>query len=144
LRQLKQLEILKLVVQREEQLRLSDEYQQQFKEIEGRLDIDWIDIVEQDIQVRVIKEFMGEFLPDCILKEALFTLRSASTIYPEEPIFQNVHYVKFNRARLGSFRKGDSLKDVSPLWITPQHSTTLFDKLSTNSKPTILFASSLT
>ena len=52
-------DVLKDLLIREEKLRLCQETQQLLSSIEGRNDIDWIDVIA-DLQTNLIKEAIGE------------------------------------------------------------------------------------
>jgi hypothetical protein len=51
--------VLKDLLIKEEQMRLSQQTQQLLSKIEGRKDIDWMDIIS-DLQTKLIRETLGE------------------------------------------------------------------------------------
>lgn len=87
------------MLERENELRLSDEYQRLYEKVEKGWDMDWLDVTHQ-LQIRVIKEFNIDDLDD-----GLYQLRTATQKYPE---FSDIPlYVKYNRSRIGDLNVGD-------------------------------------
>lgn len=119
---------------RENQLRLSPEYQQQYCQAEqsSASPSSWLDVTDQ-LQRQVIREFqLGEEMDD-----ALLCLRCATQLYPELrgiPL-----YVRYNRARAGDLNTGDLAPDVPVVNMDGQEGQ-LFNGLT--EKPTVLIAGS--
>lgn len=104
-RTLPSLETLKAMVLRENQLRLSEEWQERFAAAERSPDRDWLDCVE-DLQLQVVREFG---MPD----SSVASLRHARSIHPSERFFLEVPIcARYNRARNGPLRVGSEILDV--------------------------------
>lgn len=87
------------MVQRENELRVSDVWQLRFRGAEERQDTDWMECAAA-LQVEVVREF--GFGPD-----AANILRSAASLFPKDPFFKEVPlYVRYNRSRNGSMCEG--------------------------------------
>lgn len=103
------LEDLKNMVFRENELRLSSEWQACFEAAERSPNTDWLECVEK-LQHQVAREF-GYGL------EAVRTLRTAATLYPQDAFFRDVPlYVRYNRARDGSLAESCLVPDLDLLW----------------------------
>jgi len=127
-------EILKKMLIRENELRLSSEVQARYENAEKSECIDWLKVTEE-VQKQVIEEF--GYLNS--LENALYCLRSAAVLYPDDPEFKEIPlYVKYNRARDGSLKEGDRAPNTSPVALDGT-SCELLDK----SKPTVLIAGSI-
>lgn len=118
---------------RENELRLSDEYQRKFCEAEKTSLSSWLDITDE-LQRQVIREFnLDEEMDD-----ALLCLRGATQIYPD---LKNIPlYVRYNRARDGDLNIGDTAPNVPVVQLDGQESQ-LFDGSETSS-PTVLISGS--
>lgn len=102
------LESLRQMVLRENQLRLSDEWQQRFAAAELSHDTDWLECVVE-LQLQVLQEFGYR-------AKVAEVLRNAARRYPDEPFFRKVPLqVRFNRARNGSLAEGCRIPDVQLL-----------------------------
>lgn len=119
---------------RENELRLSEEFQKLYEEAEkdSNSERSWLDVTEE-LQRRVITEFQLDEQMD----EALLCLRCSTEIFPELksiPI-----YVRFNRARDGDLKVGDFIPNVDLVKINGEK-TNLFENL--DEKPTLLISGS--
>lgn len=102
------IETLKKMVARENDLRTCPETQAKMHAAEGRGETDWMQVA-QDVQEQVVKEFGYGHMVD----EAVHVLRTARNWYPDEPFFKEVPlYVKYNRARNGPLHEGSLAPDV--------------------------------
>ncbi|CAF4019058.1 unnamed protein product, partial [Rotaria sp. Silwood1] len=63
-------DVLKDLLIKEEQLRLSPETQQLLSSIEDRKDIDWMDVIA-DLQTKLIKETIGDDATDDEIQHGL-------------------------------------------------------------------------
>ena len=117
---------------RENELRLSDEYQQRFCEAEKSSFPSWLDVTDE-LQRRVIREFnLDEEMDD-----ALLCLRCATQMYPD---LKNIPlYIRYNRAREGDLQLGDVVPDV-PVVQLDGHESQLLDGLKDSS--TVLISGS--
>lgn len=101
-------EVLKKLVLRENELRVSHEWQERFAAAERRADTDWLECVAE-LQLQVVREFG-------LQDDTVNLLRRASQLYPSEPFFQEVPlYVRYNRARNGEMGEGEDVPDVEVL-----------------------------
>lgn len=121
------------MLQRENELRLSDEYQTRFREAEETSSSSWLDVVNE-LQEQVVREFHL----DDEMDNALLCLRCATQIYPE--LKDIPLYTKFNRARDGDLQVGDSAPNVPVVQLDGQESQ-LFDGLPPTA-PTVLISGS--
>lgn len=88
-------ETLKSMLQRENELRLCDDVQEQYRVSECPTK------VTEAVQRRVVEEFGYK---------DLHILRSAISLYKDDPeISQIPHYVRFNRSRQGNLKVGDKI-----------------------------------
>lgn len=102
------IETLKKMVTRENELRTCPETQDKMHEAEGRGETDWMQVA-QGVQEQVAREFGYGHMVD----EAVHILRTARNWYPDEPFFKEVPlYVKYNRARNGPLHEGSLAPDV--------------------------------
>jgi len=93
------------MVRRENELRLSREWQERFAAAERSPDRDWLDCVAE-LQQQVMREFGWP-------ASAVKFLQTACSIYPDEPFFKEEPlYVKYNRARNGPLSVGSKTPDV--------------------------------
>ncbi|CAF3755235.1 unnamed protein product [Rotaria magnacalcarata] len=117
--------LLKRMLIRENELRLSNEYQKRYCEAEQSSSSSWLDITDE-LQRQVIREFNLEDE----MHEALLCLRCATQIYPD---LQSIPlYVKYNRARDGDLRIGDIVPNVPVVQLDGQDSQ-LFEGLKPSS-----------
>jgi len=117
---------------RENELRLSDEYQKQYSEAEKTSFSSWLDVTDQ-LQRQIIREFNL----DEEMEDALLCLRCATQIYPD--LKDIPLYVKYNRARDGDLQIGDIVPDVPIVQLNGQENQ-LFDGLKSSS--TVLISGS--
>jgi hypothetical protein len=117
---------------RENELRLSDEYQKRYSEAEQTSTSSWLDVTDE-LQRQIIREFnLDEDIDD-----ALLCLRCATQIYPD---LQNIPlYVQYNRARDGDLQVGDIAPNVPVVQLDGQENQ-LFDGLKSSS--TVLISGS--
>lgn len=87
------------MARRENELRLSAEWQARFQDAERSPDTDWLECVAC-LQNQVAREFgFGQ--------RAVEMLRTATSLYPEESFFQTVPLqVRYNRSRNGDLAEG--------------------------------------
>ena len=126
--------LLKRMLVRENELRLSDEYQQRYREAESTSSdsTSWLEVTDE-LQRAVVREFNL----DDDMEDALLCLRCATQIYPDLkgiPL-----YVLFNRAREGDLQVGDAAPDVPVVQLDGEEGR-LFDGLP--STPTVLISGS--
>jgi len=98
-------EILKKMLQRENEIRLSDEIQMQYEEMDMMDDEKYVEITDQ-VQKKVLNEFGfegNEKERECY--------RTALEMYPQqkEELKQLVFYYKYNRSRDGELKVGDTV-----------------------------------
>lgn len=117
---------------RENELRLSSEYQQRYAEAEKSSSSSWLDITDE-LQRQVIQEFQLDEEMD----DALFSLRSATQIYPD--LKDIPLYVRYNRARDGDLQSGQLAPNVPIVQLNGEEGQ-LFDGLK--SSPTVLISGS--
>jgi len=99
---------LKRVLRREEQLRMCDAQQDLFAQVEGRFDMDWIDLADT-LQRNVVAEFGDGGDPDLALR----LLRTAAKRFPDDHEMAAISvYRRHNKARRGDLRVGDVMPDV--------------------------------
>ncbi|CAF1332586.1 unnamed protein product, partial [Adineta steineri] len=121
--------LLKLMLIRENELRISDEYQKRFHEAEQTSSsTSWLDVADE-LQREVIREFHL----DEEMNDALLCLRCATQIYPD--LKDIPLYTKYNRARDGDLQVGDIAPNVPVIHLDEQENQ-LFDGLK--SSPTVL------
>ena len=106
---------------RENELRLSDEYQKQFSEAEQSSSSSWLDVVNE-LQKQVIREFHLDEEMDA----ALLCLRCATQIYPD--LKEIPLYTKYNRAIDGNLQLGDIMPNIPIVQLDGQEGQ-LFDGL---------------
>ncbi|CAF3828630.1 unnamed protein product, partial [Rotaria sp. Silwood1] len=107
-------DVLKDLLIKEEQLRLSPETQQLLSSIEDRKDIDWMDVIA-DLQTKLIKETIGDDATDDEIQHGLRILRSAHQLYDNDEFHSLSLYVRHNRAQKGNFHIGDQPIDIELL-----------------------------
>lgn len=124
--------LLKRMLIRENELRLSDEYQQRYADAEQSSSTSWLNVTDQ-LQRQVIREFnLDEEMDD-----ALLCLRCATQIYSD--LKDIPLYVKYNRARDGDLQIGDSVPNVPVINLDGEEKQ-LFDELKSSS--TVLISGS--
>jgi len=117
---------------RENELRLSDEYQKRYSDAEKTSFSSWLDVTDE-LQRQIIREFNL----DEEMEDALLCLRCATQIYPD--LKDIPLYVKYNRARDGDLQIGDIVPDVPIVQLNGQENQ-LFDGLKSSS--TVLISGS--
>jgi hypothetical protein len=117
---------------RENELRLSDEYQQRYNEAEKTSLTSWLDVTDE-LQRQIIREFHL----DEEMEDALLCLRCATQIYPD--LKDIPLYVRYNRARDGDLQLGDIAPNFQVVQLDGQE-TQLFDGLKSSS--TVLISGS--
>ncbi|UJR26446.1 hypothetical protein I4U23_007776 [Adineta vaga] len=125
--------LLKRMLIRENELRLSDEYQKRFSEAEQSSSSSWLNVVNE-LQEQVVREFHL----DDEMDNAILCLRCATQIYPD--LKDIPLYTKYNRARDGDLQVGDVAPDVPIIQLDGQEGQ-LFDGLKSSS-PTVLISGS--
>jgi hypothetical protein len=117
---------------RENELRLSDEYQKRYTEAEKSSSSSWLDVTDE-LQRQIIREFnLDEEMDD-----ALLCLRCATQTYPD--LKDIPLYVRYNRAREGDLQVGDVAPNVPVIQLDEKESQ-LFDGLKSSS--TVLISGS--
>lgn len=96
-------EFVQRMIDREVELRKSNEYLSKMTQTEDEGRKDWMNIVEE-LQEQVVKEFGFENI-----KYGLHILRTATQVYDLERI---PFYVKFNRAKKGHLKIGDNAPNI--------------------------------
>lgn len=92
------------MLRRENQLRLSKEYQEMYDDVDLRIS----EIIEDTIQRQVLKEFNFEDTP-----ENLHRYRATNGLFLNDPEIRNtVVYMKYDRANAGPLQVGDVCPDV--------------------------------
>jgi hypothetical protein len=133
----------KLMLIDEDTLRRSAIVQNLMEEAEQSVDSEWMEIAEE-VQRQVVIAHIGT-TSEAAVEKALLHLRYASQENPDI-----AHYVKFNRARKGTFQVGDvapnlSLLDATtgkPMNLLGQDTTGAVQPVQCNSKPTVIIAGS--
>eukprot|EP01121_Diplochlamys_sp_Union-15-3_P021666 TRINITY_DN8891_c0_g1_i2.p1 TRINITY_DN8891_c0_g1~~TRINITY_DN8891_c0_g1_i2.p1 ORF type:complete len:366 (+),score=40.92 TRINITY_DN8891_c0_g1_i2:98-1195(+) len=96
-------EVMKQILKREDELRLSAEVQALFSD-PGNDTVHVAAIVQE----RVAKEFGFQNV-----EEAVSIIRSVPALYPDHPELHRIpHYQKYNRSKRGSLNVGDTIPDV--------------------------------
>jgi len=117
---------------RENELRLSNEYQKRYSEAENTSSSSWLHVTDE-LQRQIIREFNLDEEMD----EALSCLRCATQIYPD--LKQIPLYTRYNRARDGDLQVGDIAPNVPVIQLDGQEGQ-LFDGLKSSS--TVLISGS--
>jgi hypothetical protein len=88
------------MVTKEREIRLAPETQVKYHEAESSGATDWMEHTAL-MQEQLCRDF--GFTSESDLKNALYNLRMAAHIYPEDPEFREIQiYVKYNRATMGN------------------------------------------
>lgn len=112
---------LMALVKRASALRLSEEFQLELDQY--RDDGAKVFQTTENAQLKALREF--GFYGDKNEALGLRLLRSAATLYPNEPQIKDTFYVKYNRSEEGSLQAGDICPDV-PMINEKGEKTTLF------------------
>jgi len=133
---------IKAILKRENELRLSPEVQNLFREASSKPD-GWIGVVE-DLQRRIAHEFgLSE-------KVGLAVMRGAEELLPGDLEVKEISlYRKYNRWKDGSLQVGDAPPNVAlyHIWKESVHEpvlTNLHAALLSGQRPLVLFAGSYT
>lgn len=118
------------MLEREDELRRSEQTQLAFEEAEASASTEWMDVVER-LQEQVVSEFA------CYPPVNVNELRAAALRHPEV-----CFWIRHNRARCGSLRVGDAAPDVRCLRAVDGSATTLFNGCG-GDQPTVVVAGSL-
>ena len=153
--------VLRNLLIKEEQIRLSPETQQLLASIEDRKDIDWMDIIAH-LQTQLIRDELGQDATDEEIQHGLrYTfhyyiysshhllmfycriLRSAHHLYSDDQQFHSLSlYVRHNRAQKGHLNIGDQAVDIQLLTINSEYVSLLSHCHS--SRPLLIIAGSYT
>jgi len=134
--------VLKDLLMKEEQMRLSEQTQQLLSSIEDRTDIDWMDVIAE-LQTKLIKEAIGDDATDNEIQHGLSILRSAHQLYSNDDEFHNLSlYIRHNRARQGNLNIGDQAIDIQLLNMNGQF-VSLLSYIHPN-RPLLIIAGSYT
>lgn len=127
---------IKNMLRKENELRLSAEYQQKFREAEESGTYDWMNIVEK-LQYNLVKEYgFIDWQTDVVLN----ILRRAQYLFPNDQDFKTIPlYVKYNRAGDSKLNEGDTVPDIK---IYDSDLVQTF--LTTNMKPLVVLTGSYT
>ncbi|CAF0719577.1 unnamed protein product [Rotaria sp. Silwood1] len=118
--------LLKRMLIRENELRLSDEYQKRYCEAEKiSSSSSWLNVTDE-----LQRQIIHEFNLDDEMDDALLCLRCATQIYPD--LKHIPLYVQYNRARDGDLKIGDIAPNVPVVQLNGQQ-TQLFDGLKSSS-----------
>jgi len=99
------------MLRKENQIRLSADFQALLASIEDRKDIDWLDMVEE-MQRNLVQEF-GFSGSEENINTGLSFLRSAVSLFPEDEEVRTIPlYVKYNRARNCDVKVGSLAPNV--------------------------------
>lgn len=130
---------LELMVQEEERIRMSKEYQEQCTKVKDIVN-GWLD-VSANVQKEVAKKF--GFIDEVSNNIAINMLRRARYLYPDNEIFKNVPvYVRENKANQGKFNIGDQIENINLFDI--QENQINFESILQPNKLNLVLVSSLT
>lgn len=118
---------------RENELRLSEEYQKRYFEAEKSSSSSWLDVTDE-LQRQVIREFNL----DEEMNDALLCLRCATQIYPD--LKSIPLYVQYNRARDGDLQIGDVAPNIPVVELDGKESQ-LFNGLDPSSSTVLISGS---
>jgi hypothetical protein len=125
------------MLRRENELRLSEETQEKYAAAEASTDTDWLAVTEA-LQKQVVMEFGY----DDSMEDALYCLRCASQLYPNDPAMKEIPlYVKYNRARDGQLKEGDEAPNTVAVDLNGT-SCKLLDCVADTNKPLVVVAGS--
>eukprot|EP01113_Clastostelium_recurvatum_P047706 TRINITY_DN8556_c0_g1_i2.p1 TRINITY_DN8556_c0_g1~~TRINITY_DN8556_c0_g1_i2.p1 ORF type:complete len:165 (-),score=36.38 TRINITY_DN8556_c0_g1_i2:609-1103(-) len=125
---------MRLMLVRENELRLSPAIQARYEAAEREPELSWMNITE-DLQKQVLREFNvtksatrddgGNDEEEEDVEWGLYNLRGASFLYPDEPDFKTIPlYVKYNRCRQGDLHVGMRVPHIPLVKVTPSGATT--------------------
>jgi hypothetical protein len=120
--------VLKAMLSRENEIRLTETIQNLYDSC-ALTDSEKYTEVTTNLQKQVLREF--GFVDD---EQGLTMLRSALTMYPDDPELKNlVYYHKYNRSKQGDLKVGDKI-DLSTIQLVNTAGTT-FTELSSHAQP---------
>jgi len=129
------------MLHKENETRLSADFQALLSSIEDSKDVDWLDMVEV-MQRNLVQEF-GFSGSEENIKTGLSLLRSAVSLFPNDEDVRTIPlYVKYNRARHCSIQVGMQAPDV-PL-STMDDSLTSLRTLVKPARPLVVVGGSFT
>jgi len=132
-----ELEILKKMLKRENEIRLTEEIQMKYDAC-AMSDENQYTKITDGLQRQVLNEFGFD-----MNKKELKRYRSALSMYPEEKELKElVYYYKFNRSRDGELQVGDTLPLTSLTLSSLTHTPVTLP--STSTLPLVLVAGSIT
>jgi len=115
-------EVLKGMLIRENETRLSSEMQMKYREAEDSSTTDWMSITIA-MQRKLVQDQLHLAADDeQKISEALYALRTAHLAYPEEAEFRTIPlYIKYNITRFGVLAAGDAAPnpEMLPVVTTP-------------------------
>lgn len=132
-------EQLENMIEEEEKIRLSKEYIDACTEVKN-IPNGWLKVTSK-MQEDLVKRYGFDDQISCDV--ACNYLRRASYIYPDNPNFKKVLYVKNNKASEGKLRVGDYAPNAH-LFTLDKDETNLHNLLNMNDKTNIIFGSSAT
>lgn len=95
------------MLKRENDLRLSEEYQSMYDDVNLRIS----EVIEDTIQKRVLREF--NFKDD---EETLHRYRTTNGLFLNDPEIRDaVVYMKYDRSNVGALREGDPCPDITAI-----------------------------
>jgi hypothetical protein len=118
-------DMLKDMLRRENELRLSEETQQKYREAERKSETDWMEVTIE-LQRQVVREFG---IKD--IDRGVHAIQSAYSRYgaEDEDFFNIPLYVRYNRARQGDLKEGGPAHNTPKLFHMddPTKTSNLFD-----------------
>jgi hypothetical protein len=134
-------ELLKNMLRRENELRLSEETQKKYMEAEKKSETDWMEVTIE-LQRQVVREFG---IKD--IDRGVHAIQSAFSRYGHEDkdFFEIPLYVRLNRARQGDLNEGEPAHDIPKLFHVdnPSKTCNLFDFMNPG-RPLVVIAGSYT
>jgi len=127
------------ILKREEEIRFSDKYIQQCNAV-ANIPNAWLDVTSE-MQKKVAEEF--GYIDPIINTLAVYIIRKAKDIYPDEEIKNSVVHFRENFAHQGKFKEGDKI--INPILYNSINGNNcrLYDILD-NEKKNIILAGSHT
>jgi hypothetical protein len=126
----------------ENEIRYSDEYVNKCDAVKD-IPNGWLDVTDEMQKKLVTDYFTQHGLSLCAVPIGLNMLRRLQVTHPNEPIVQDLLYVKNNKANIGKYNEGDSIKDIT-LWNEIGTENVQLFNLISSDKPTIVFGASHT
>jgi hypothetical protein len=129
-------ETLVLVLKKENELRLSDKYQEKYSK---RDDLDWLVAVTTELQREALRS-VDEPLDTEVGLEGLQTARGK---WKDDPEVQSIPlYIRFDRSHNGELKQGDPIPNCTLHNLQDSKEMSLFDFV--HDKPLVLVAGSVT